>query len=119
MAGRPLTAATARELERMLEAVVEEGTGRAAAVPGYAVAGKTGTAQKAENGGYSPRHFVASFAGFVPARRPRLVIVVVVDDPWPSYHGGSVAAPVFSRIAERSLLYLGVPPDAVAGEETG
>jgi len=113
--GRPLTPATARELERMLEAVVEEGTGRAAAVPGYAVAGKTGTAQKAENGAYSPRHFVASFAGFVPARRPRLVILVAVDEPWPSYHGGAVAAPVFEHIAEQTLLYLGVPPDRVAG----
>jgi cell division protein FtsI (penicillin-binding protein 3) len=108
--GRPLSAATARELERMLEAVVEEGTGRAAAVPGYPVAGKTGTAQKAKDGAYSPRHFVASFAGFVPARDPRLVIVVAVDEPWPSYHGGAVAAPVFARIAEQALIYLGVPP---------
>lgn len=110
---RPITSATARELERMLEGVVEAGTGRRAAVPGYAVAGKTGTAQKAGDGGYSARNFVASFAGFVPARRPRLVIAVAVDEPWPDYHGGSVAAPVFSAIAEQSLLYLGVPPDDV------
>ena len=110
---RPITPATARELERMLEGVVEAGTGRRAAVPGYAVAGKTGTAQKAGEGGYSSTRFVASFAGFVPARRPRLVIAVAVDEPWPDYHGGSVAAPVFSAIAEQSLLYLGVAPDGV------
>ena len=113
--GRPRAPATARELERMLEAVVEEGTGRAAAVAGYSVAGKTGTAQKAEDGGYSPRNFVASFVGFVPARDPRLVIVVAVDEPWPSYHGGAVAAPVFARIAEQALVYLGVPPDRPHG----
>jgi cell division protein FtsI (penicillin-binding protein 3) len=117
--GRPLSAATARELERMLEAVVEEGTGRAAAVPGYPVAGKTGTAQKAKNGAYSPRHFVASFAGFVPARDPRLVIAVAIDEPWPSYHGGAVAAPVFARIAEQALIYLGVPPELVPEASPG
>lgn len=116
---RPITPATARELERMLEGVVEAGTGRRAAVPGYAVAGKTGTAQKAGEGGYSATRFVASFAGFVPARRPRLVIAVAVDEPWPDYHGGSVAAPVFSAIAEQALLYLGVAPDDVLGAPPG
>jgi cell division protein FtsI (penicillin-binding protein 3) len=114
--GRPLTAATARELERMLEAVVEEGTGRAAQVPGYSVAGKTGTAQKTVDGAYSERYFVPNFVGFVPARRPELVIAVVIDEPWPRYHGGEVAAPVFARIAEPALLYLGVPPDGVVGD---
>jgi cell division protein FtsI/penicillin-binding protein 2 len=83
-------------------------------VPGYAVAGKTGTAQKAVHGSYSATRFVASFAGFVPARRPALVMTVVIDEPWPRYHGGDVAAPVFSAIAEPVLLYLGVPPDAEA-----
>jgi cell division protein FtsI (penicillin-binding protein 3) len=118
--GRPLSAATARELERMLEAVVEDGTGKAAAVPGYAVAGKTGTAQKAVGGGYSDRYFVANFMGFVPARRPQLVIAVMIDEPWPRYHGGEVAAPVFARIAEPALLYLGVPPDgSLADPEMG
>ncbi|HMB53606.1 MAG TPA: penicillin-binding protein 2 [Thermoanaerobaculia bacterium] len=112
--GRPVSAATARELERMLEAVVTEGTGKRAAVPGYAVAGKTGTAQKAVDGAYSATKFVASFTGFVPARRPALVMTVVIDEPWPRYHGGDVAAPVFSAIAEPVLLYLGVPPDAEA-----
>ncbi len=109
--GHPVTAATALQVERMLEGVVEGGTGKAAAIPGYRVAGKTGTAQKASpEGGYSARRFVASFIGFAPARRPALVVAVVIDEPWPSYHGGSVAAPVFARIVEPALLYLGVPP---------
>ena len=110
--GHPVGEATARELERMLEAVVREGTGKRAAIPGYPVAGKTGTAQKAIRGaGYSPTRFVASFVGFAPARRPALVAAVVLDEPWPRYHGGDVAAPVFARIVEPALLYLGVPPE--------
>lgn len=110
--GRPVSAATARQLERMLEAVVDGGTGRRAGIPGYRVAGKTGTAQKAEpdGRGYSRNRFVASFVGFAPARRPRLVGVVVLDEPWPRYHGGEVAAPLFARAVEPALLYLGVAP---------
>jgi len=112
VAGRPVSEATARELERMLEMVVRSGTGKRAAIPGYPVAGKTGTAQKAVRGaGYSPTRFVASFVGFAPARRPALVAAVVVDEPWPRYHGGDVAAPVFAKIVEPALLYLGVPPE--------
>ena len=109
---RPVSAATARQLERMLEAVVTDGTGRAAAIPGYRVAGKTGTAQKADPGGrgYSSSRYVASFVGFAPARRPALVAAVIIDEPWPLYHGGQVAAPVFARIIEPALLYLGIPP---------
>jgi len=118
VAGRPVSEATARELERMLEAVVTEGTGKRAAVPGYAVAGKTGTAQKAIPGaGYSPTRFVASFVGFAPARRPALVAAVILDEPWPRYHGGEVAAPVFARIVEPALLYLGVPPEPEPADE--
>ncbi len=109
--GKPIDPATALTLERMLEAVIEEGTGKAAAVPGYRVAGKTGTAQIAVEGGYSPNKFVASFAGFAPARDPALVAVVRIDEPRGAYHGGDVAAPVFGAIAEQVLLYLGVPPD--------
>ncbi len=112
--GRPIDAATALTLERMLEAVVEEGTGKAAAVPGYRVAGKTGTAQMAVEGGYAANRFIASFAGFVPARNPALVAVVRIDEPRGAYHGGDVAAPVFSAIAEQVLVYLGVPPDREA-----
>ncbi len=109
--GRPIDPATALTLERMLETVVEEGTGKAAAVPGYRVAGKTGTAQVAAAGGYAPNRFIASFAGFVPARDPALVAVVRIDEPRGAYHGGDVAAPVFGAIAEQVLVYLGVPPD--------
>lgn len=110
--GRPLTPALARELERMLEAVVDDGTAKAAAVPGYTVAGKTGTAQKADprGGGYVPGRYVATFTGFVPARDPVLVASVMIDEPRPPlYHGGQVAAPVFGAVARRVLLYLGVP----------
>lgn len=112
--GRPISATTARSLERLLEAVVAEGTGRKAAIPGYRVAGKTGTAQKASpSGGYAAGRFVASFVGFAPARRPELVAMIVIDEPEPSlgYHGGGVAAPVFSAVVGPTLVYLGVPPE--------
>ncbi len=109
--GSPIGAATARTLERMLEAVVEEGTGRKAAVPGYRVAGKTGTAQKAVPGGYSPDKHLASFVGFAPARDAAFVALVAVDEPVGLYHGGDVAAPVFAAVAREVLPYLGVPPD--------
>lgn len=111
VAGQPLTEGTARELERILEAVVAEGTGRAAAIPGYPVAGKTGTAQKAIDGLYSGSRFIASFVGFAPARRPAVVGAVVVDEPRPLYHGGQVAAPAFAAMVAPALLYLGVPPE--------
>ncbi len=110
--GRPLAPTTAREIERLLEAVVADGTGKLAAVPGYTVAGKTGTAQKVIDGRYAAGRYIASFAGFVPARRPALVAAVVIDEPRPPlYHGGQVAAPVFGAFAEPVLLYLGIPPD--------
>ncbi len=105
---------TVRTMIRLLESVVEEGTGRRAAVPGYTVAGKTGTAQKAGDGGYSPDKHVASFAGFVPSRRPVLAALVMVDEPRGLYHGGDVAAPVFSAIARQALAYLGTAPDPPA-----
>lgn len=111
--GRPLSEATARQLERILEGVASpEGTGQAARIPGYRVAGKTGTAQTAEPGGYSSTRFVASFVGFAPARDPALVAAVVIDEPrLPAYHGGQVAAPAFRAMVERTLRYLDVPPD--------
>ncbi len=112
--GKPIDPATALTLERMLETVVEDGTATAAGVPGYRVAGKTGTAQIAAEGGYSPDRFIASFAGFAPARDPALVAVVRIDEPRGAYHGGDVAAPVFGAIAEQVLFYLGVPPDRSA-----
>jgi cell division protein FtsI (penicillin-binding protein 3) len=103
---------TARALTRMLEKVVTDGTGTSASIPGHRVAGKTGTAQKIdESGRYAPGKYVASFAGFVPAREPALAIVVVVDEPrGKSFHGGQAAAPAFARIALPALQYLGVMP---------
>jgi cell division protein FtsI/penicillin-binding protein 2 len=96
----------------MLKNVVLDGTGTSAAVPGYQVAGKTGTAQKPTPTGYSDTKYVASFVGFVPASRPRLVILVSVDEPTVAIWGGTVAAPAFQKIAKFDLQYLEVPPDA-------
>jgi cell division protein FtsI (penicillin-binding protein 3) len=103
------------QLMAMLKNVVAEGTGMSAAVPGYQVAGKTGTAAKPdEHGGYSDSRYVASFVGVVPASRPRLVILVSVDEPRGAIWGGVVAAPAFAEIAKFDLQYLdgGIPPDA-------
>ena len=105
----------ASQLMAMLKNVVAEGTGTLAAVPGYQVAGKTGTAAKPDpQGGYSDTRYVASFVGVVPASRPRLVILVSVDEPKGAIWGGVVAAPAFAEIAKFDLQYLdgGVPPDA-------
>lgn len=100
----------------MLTAVTEEGgTAVEAAVPGFRVAGKTGTAQKADpaTGRYSADRFTASFTGIVPADRPRLVIAVVLDEPMIGHYGGDLAGPVFRRVAESTLRYLGVAPSAM------
>lgn len=107
---RPISPETAQTLTTILEGVVTRGTGTRAAVPGYRVAGKTGTAQKIDpaTGAYSPTLFVGSFVGFVPAQEPRLAIVVVIDEPQGEGWGAVVAAPVFRRIAEQVLPYLGV-----------
>ncbi|MBM4124027.1 MAG: penicillin-binding protein 2 [Nitrospira sp.] len=107
---RPISVETAKTLTGILEGVVTNGTGGKAAVPGYRVAGKTGTAQKIDpqTGAYSPTLFVGSFTGFVPAEDPRLAIVVIIDEPHAEAWGGVVAAPVFRRIAEQALPYLGV-----------
>ena len=111
-APRTMAAHTAVTLGRVLETVVESGTGRLAQVPGYRVAGKTGTAEKVIPGvGYSPTARMASFIGFLPAREPRLVGFVMLDHPRTQTHGGQVAAPVFSAIMKKALLYLGVAPD--------
>jgi cell division protein FtsI (penicillin-binding protein 3) len=110
---RVVSRRTAKQLTQMLRGVVEEGSGTPAKVPGYRVAGKTGTAAKPEpTGGYSTSRYVASFVGFVPASRPRLVVLVTVDEPQGVIWGGTVAAPVFSEIAQFALQYLEVPPDA-------
>ncbi len=102
----------ARQLRDMLLVTVSAGTGKAAAVKGYSVAGKTGTAQKAaENGrGYSKDRFIASFIGMVPAEDPALVVLVVVDEPTLEYYGSVVAAPAFAQIADFALRRLEIPP---------
>jgi len=102
----------AAKLMAMLETVTgPEGTGQAARVDGYRVAGKTGTSRKVGVGGYSDR-YVASFAGFAPASRPRLAAVVVVNDPaGEAYYGGQVAAPLFARVMAAGLRLFDVPPD--------
>jgi cell division protein FtsI/penicillin-binding protein 2 len=110
---RVLSPRTSTELTKMLRGVVQEGSGTTAQIPGYKVAGKTGTAAKPEpTGGYSDTRYVASFVGFVPASRPRLVVLVTVDEPKGAIWGGVVAAPVFAEIAQFALQYLDIPPDA-------
>ena len=111
---RVLSPATANQVSRMLEGVLEAGgTAAAAAVEGYSLAGKTGTAEKPdpETGGYSDYKFFSSFVGYAPARNPRLLVAVMVDEPQGSYYGAEVAAPAFQRIVEFALPYLRIPPD--------
>jgi cell division protein FtsI (penicillin-binding protein 3) len=110
---RVVSRTVAAQINAMLQNVVVEGTGTLAAVPGYKVAGKTGTAAKPDpRGGYSDSRYVASFVGYVPASDPRLVILVTVDEPQGAIWGGVVAAPAFAEIARFGLQYLEVPPDA-------
>jgi cell division protein FtsI (penicillin-binding protein 3) len=111
---RVISEKTAAVLNEILKAVVARGTGAKAALAEHIVAGKTGTGQKAIRGGYSPDRVVASFGGYVPADRPRLVILVVVDDPRGAQYGGEIAAPAFKDIAEASLRYLGIAPSVPA-----
>ncbi|HKJ05308.1 MAG TPA: penicillin-binding protein [Geopsychrobacteraceae bacterium] len=113
---RVISEKTARQVRDMMIGVVEPGgTGTRAAVSGYQVGGKTGTAQKVDpvTGGYSVDKRVASFVGFVPAERPAMVILVTLDEPQGKTYGGVVAAPVFSRVAEQALRYLNIPPSEV------
>ena len=106
---RVVSRKTAEQMARILTGVTRRGTGIEAQIPGYAVAGKTGTAQKPlPTGGYG-NSYVGSFAGFVPAQRPEIVVLVVLDEPSPIW-GGSTAAPTFKTIAEFALRHLGVSP---------
>jgi cell division protein FtsI (penicillin-binding protein 3) len=107
---RVMSEKTAAVLNEILKGVVTRGTGTGAALVEHVVAGKTGTAQKAGRGGYSADRFVGSFVGYVPADRPRLAILVVIDEPRGEHYGGTVAAPAFREIAEATLRYLGVAP---------
>lgn len=108
---------TARTLTMLLEKVVSEGGGKPAAVKGYRIAGKTGTAEKLrEDGrGYQAGHYIASFAGFAPVDQPQVAILVIIDDPDGLYYGGQVAAPVASEILGQVLRYLDIIPQ---GENT-
>ncbi|SEG70821.1 peptidoglycan D,D-transpeptidase FtsI family protein [Marinobacterium lutimaris] len=103
----------ADEVLAMMETVIsDQGTGRRAAVDGYRVAGKTGTAHKASGGGYAADRYFSVFSGIVPVSNPRIIMAVMIDNPkGQEYFGGAVAAPVFSRIATGALRLLNVPPD--------
>jgi cell division protein FtsI (penicillin-binding protein 3) len=109
---RTVSAGTAATLTGIMEEVVSRGTGTQAQVPGFTTAGKTGTAQKVVDGRYSHSEYNASFVGFIPSRDPAFVIVVVVDSPHGpnAYYGGTVAAPIFQRIADAALRHKGIPP---------
>lgn len=116
---RVVSEKTATEMRAMLAEVVRDGTGQAAAIDGYAVAGKTGTARKAlPGGGYvdgaGNPHYVGTFAGFVPAQDPELSVIVVIDEPSASIYGGSTAAPVFASLAQYGLRLFRVPPTLTA-----
>jgi cell division protein FtsI (penicillin-binding protein 3) len=110
---RVISARTATSVSRMLEGVLGSGgTATEAQVPGYRLAGKTGTAEKPDEfGGYSKSKYVASFIGYAPARNPRLLVAVMVDEPQGAIYGGVVAAPAFEKIVSFALPYLGIPPD--------
>ena len=114
---RVLDERVSRSLVHMLESVVTPaGTGVRAAIPGYRVAGKTGTAWKSNAGGYSTDRYMAVFGGVAPATHPRLAAVVIIDEPGAGqYYGGDVAAPVFSRVVGGALRLMAVAPDAAIG----
>ncbi|MGQ0572031.1 MAG: penicillin-binding transpeptidase domain-containing protein, partial [Armatimonadota bacterium] len=110
---RAVSPIVARKVLAILGQAVDRGTGTQARLDGYPVAGKTGTAQKpAPGGGYLSDAYVASFLGIVPADRPRLVILVLLDEPKGEYYGGTVAAPVFRAVATQALWHLRVVPSA-------
>ena len=107
--GRPIRPEIAAQVREMLVAVTEEGTGRRAAVEGYTIAGKTGTAQQVVDGAYSQTDYWASFVGFVPAEDPVFGMIVIIDRPRGLRTGGAVSAPVFSRLALVVARYLEIP----------
>ena len=111
---RVFSPSVAREVRAMMETVTQEGgTGTRTRVPGYRVAGKTGTAHKLVDGRYAPDRYLSSFVGMAPASNPRLIIGVVIDEPSGGvYYGGSVAGPVFAQVMAASLRQLALPPDA-------
>lgn len=118
-ARRVVSADTAQAIKRMMEEVVRPGgTGTKASVPGYRVAGKTGTAWKFAAGGYSEDKYLSIFAGIVPASNPRLAAVVIIDEPTGDlYYGSDVAAPVFAEVMTESLRLMAIPPDALPARD--
>ena len=118
--GRPIRPETAKLMRRLLARVTQPGgTGTRAALPGYMVAGKTGTAQKVdlEQGGYYRNKYIASFVGFLPVENPAISIIVVADEPQESgYYGGTVCAPYFREIADQTVRYLRIPPEGFPTE---
>jgi cell division protein FtsI/penicillin-binding protein 2 len=118
-----LHAKTSREIVKIMCHVTKEGgTATRAAIPGFEVAGKTGTSQKwvpankkeGIRGHYSEKRFFATFAGFVPALNPAFVLAVIVDEPHGNHYGGVVAAPTFKKIAEKTLGYMNIQPNAIS-----
>ena len=117
---RAIRSDTAAVMREILARVTEEGgTGRKAAVDGFKVAGKTGTAQKVAQGHYSETDYMASFVGFLPADRPEIGMIVVMDEPQPLHTGGTVSAPVFGEVAEQAVRYLGIVPPVQPANITG
>lgn len=115
---RVMSVDTARKLRAMMERVITDGTGRAASIAGYRVAGKTGTVHKATARGYAEDRYLSLFAGMVPAGRPELVAVVVIDEPNSGEHyGGRVAAPIFAKVMREAARVLGLTPDNLDGVE--
>lgn len=112
---RAISEDSALKIRKILKGVVDNGTGKEAKIEGYTVGGKTGTAQKIDKstGKYSKKHYVASFCGMIPAMEPKLVIFVLFDEPQGDYYASSVAAPVFAKIAQRSVQYLNIPKDDI------
>jgi cell division protein FtsI/penicillin-binding protein 2 len=107
-----VSAETCKQMIEALKTVVsKDGTAPDAAMKNYVVAGKTGTAQKVENGTYASGKFISSFIGFFPADKPEVLVSVVMDEPKEGYYGGKVCGPVFKEIAERCASYLNIPPD--------
>jgi membrane peptidoglycan carboxypeptidase len=113
---RTINQETAASITTIMENVVERGTAKRAQINGYTIAGKTGTAAKLVNGHYSHSDYNASFVGFLPSRNPVIAMIVVIDSPHgpAGYHGGAVSAPIFQRIAEAAVRYLGIAPNVNA-----
>ena len=112
---RAISYDTSYQMKQIMQGVVENGTGKKAQIPGFSVAGKTGTAQipNPKSGGYYSDRYIASFIGFAPVEDPAIVMVVVVEAPRKKTHGGSVAAPIFKQIAEKVLFHMGLSPKKV------